>query len=78
MKTLSQELAIYKKLVIPGDAGPVQIIECQRAFYAGALALNNIYLESLTENVSEAQAVMNIEQAQKDLANFFAQASMKF
>lgn len=44
----------YEKVLVPVGAGRVQIIECRRAFYAGANALFGGIFENLTPG-SEAE-----------------------
>lgn len=35
----------YRDEVVPKDAGPIQLLECERAFYAGAVVALNASLE---------------------------------
>ena len=78
MKTLPEEFARYERLMIPANAGPIQTQECQRAFYAGAAAMNNIVKESIKANASTAQADINIGAAQYDIGRFLAKTGKKF
>lgn len=37
----------YRTVTMPEDAGPVQVMECRRAFYAGALAFHGLSTQQL-------------------------------
>ena len=43
-RTVAEAWASYHREVIPKDAGPVQVQESQRNFYAGALAAFRIFI----------------------------------
>jgi hypothetical protein len=40
MKTLRESWLSYRRDVLPDHAPPVQVSECRRAFYAGAVAFS--------------------------------------
>lgn len=39
----------YRSRVIPPDAGPVQLLECRRAFIAGAKAMFDFIANNITD-----------------------------
>ena len=41
-KPVEAEWISYRKNVVPADAGPVQVVECRRAFYAGAVSMMRV------------------------------------
>jgi hypothetical protein len=47
MKLLETEFLNYRNALIPRDAGPVQLGESRRAFFAGAWALYALILNNL-------------------------------
>jgi len=60
----------YANEVIPKDAGQNQITECRRAFYAGAHAMDLIYLSTLRQDVNPGDAVKIIQDAKDELVDF--------
>lgn len=38
MRSIAMEFKDYRRVVMPSGAGDVQVKECKRAFYAGALS----------------------------------------
>lgn len=57
----------YRREVLPSTAPQVQIVECRRAFYAGAAALLSLQLHDL-EGGEEGWAMM--DGIQRELAEF--------
>ena len=47
---IAENFLTYRSEVIPQDAPPVQIEECRRAFFAGAVALYLLVLAGLSPN----------------------------
>lgn len=47
MKYIGPEFETYREQVIPADAPPVQVRECQLAFHAGAHALFQLLMRRL-------------------------------
>jgi hypothetical protein len=45
MNSFEKQWNDYYKLVVPVNAGPTQLIETRRAFYAGAIALMNVIMK---------------------------------
>ena len=62
MENLESKFWDYRKKVIPPSAPDVQVIECQRAFFAGSKATYDMLVEigSLTEEQAEA-AINDLE-----------------
>jgi hypothetical protein len=58
----------YHREVMPVTAGAVQIQECRRAFYAGAMHLFAAVLDN--SNVPEAEAMQRLKNLQAELAAF--------
>lgn len=54
MKTIGDQWQSYADDVMPKDASLRQVIECRRAFYAGAQAAYGLSLEIAALNDSEA------------------------
>jgi len=54
---LAKEWRSYRATIIPSGAQPIQIEECQRAFYAGALASFSVCTHTGEDSVSEADGV---------------------
>lgn len=51
----------YRELCIHKDAGPVQVEECRKCFYAGVMTMLTIN-DALSEpNVTEVQAILTLE-----------------
>lgn len=46
----------YRNQVIPRDAPPIQLIECRRAFYAGAQAFYGKFMALLTPESEPTEA----------------------
>ena len=45
---IAEKFSSYRRDVIPSDAPPVQIEECRRAFFAGAVSLYSIVMAGLS------------------------------
>ncbi len=45
---IAEKFASYRRDVIPNNAPPVQIEECRRAFFAGAVALYGLMMAGLS------------------------------
>jgi len=71
VKRLEPEWLSYRKEVIPKDAGGVQIEECRRAFYGGAVALFNAVMTMLDPQVEATEAdLQKMQDLQEELAAF--------
>jgi hypothetical protein len=58
----------YRRFIMPPDAGDVQIIECRRAFYAGAVQVFFAVIDNA--NLPEAEAMQRLSDYQAELAAF--------
>ncbi len=56
VKRLETEWLSYRAEVIPNDAPPVQLAECQRAFYGGALSLFKVVMTMLDPGAEPTEA----------------------
>lgn len=56
MKRIAREWESYQQKVLPPDAGPVQIQECRRAFYAGARSLFTLLAVGVSPGMDEPTA----------------------
>lgn len=66
MKTrIAESWLSFKAAVIPDDASPVQVTECRRAFYAGAIslfyALNNDISTSPEMTEADMQIMVDLD-----------------
>jgi len=66
MKSVKGEWEDYRRNVIPADAPEVQLVECRRAFYAGAVSLMRTVMtaigpeaEPTDEDVWRMQEIMD-------------------
>lgn len=70
-KFIEQEWLRYKPGVMPKDAGPTQIIQSRRAFYAGAQALFGIVTGFLSPGDKATSAdIVNMESLLAELDDF--------
>lgn len=69
--TLQDEWDRYRRDVIPAGASPVQRIESQRAFYAGAQMVLMILADLADDAVSEDQGVERIAALVRESLDFF-------
>ena len=60
---IQQRWVEYAERVIPKNAPTVQIVECRRAFFAGAVALHSVMMNGLSQgdDITEADETMMIE-----------------
>lgn len=61
MKTLREIWLSYLERVVPNTAGPVQVEETRRAFYAGAIAILGAAYQLGEETVSVDDGVVALE-----------------
>lgn len=67
---IQEEFNSYRKAVIPREASDVQVRECRRAFYAGALALlTRIQMGASKQGDSDADLALMVE-IQEELQDF--------
>lgn len=46
---LADAWASYRESVVPAEAGEVQVQECRRAFYAGARAIEAMFISAMVD-----------------------------
>lgn len=67
--------ATYLEAVMPNEAGPIQIEETRRAFFAGAQHLYAMIMHGLTDGTEPTQTdldrMLNIEKELADFASSF-------
>ena len=74
---LGRAWASYRERVVPADASPVQVQECQRAFYMGAAALYYDLMNGLSEGPDTTQADEEYMAAvDRELRAFIAQVGI--
>lgn len=69
MNTVKEKWESYLREVVPANAGPVQVEECRRAFYAGAGSLLNI-TSTVIPYMSEDAGVAVLEGLHQELQGF--------
>jgi hypothetical protein len=74
MKVIENGFKSYQALVIPKDAPEVQVIECRRAFYAGAAILLTSMMNIMDEDREPtANDMMKMAGIQAELDAFGAE-----
>jgi hypothetical protein len=63
----------YRAGVVPRDAGPTQVLECKRAFVAGAIVVLTAFKRVGEDDISEDAAVEIIAELDKDVAKLTAE-----
>lgn len=60
---IQQQWVEYAERVIPKGAPTVQIVECRRAFFAGAVAFHSVMLNGLSgcDDITSADEAMMLE-----------------
>jgi hypothetical protein len=76
MKTIKQAWLDYQKKVLPKDAPPIQVRECQTAFYAGALVAKQKIISISEEDVSEEVGAMMMIDVHNEINNFFKEVRL--
>lgn len=70
--------AVYLRTIMPKDAGPVQISETQKAFYAGAQHLYSMIMHGLTEGSEPTETDLNrMANIEAELADWATKALME-
>lgn len=67
---IQSEFDSYMREVIPVNAPAVQIVECKRAFFAGAHAVLSQVIKFGDEEVSENVGVEGLERMRQELLKF--------
>lgn len=73
MNTIQEQWESFRKAVIPPTAGPVQVQEMRRAFYAGAEAMWRINMAIGEDSVSEDGGVAILEGVNQEIRQFVEQ-----
>ena len=68
MNTIQEQWDTFRKLVIPKNAPPIQVIEMKLAFYGGVEAMMRIQF-NITD-LSEDAGVAILEETRKELDQF--------
>lgn len=68
--TLGGEWEIFRKDVIPPGAPPIQLVECRRAFYAGAHAALQLMATVGDSGVSEETGAAYVESLMQECRGF--------
>lgn len=63
---MQEEFESYRREVIPVNAPMAQIVECRRAFYAGAQAFRALCCRSPNDPAGEARFLLELEQELDD------------
>lgn len=61
METVQQAFESYLREVVPVDASAIQIQECRRAFYGGALSMLSTLMALGEDSITEDQGIDIIE-----------------
>lgn len=73
MKLLAESWATYRERVMPENAMRLQVVECRRAFYAGAESLYVGIMKGLDPGLEPTEADMaRMEDLDKELKQFAA------
>ena len=70
LKPVSEAWASYRERVLPADAGPIQVLECRRAFYAGVRALEGALEVISRPEVPEVEGVAYLEAVRREVMQF--------
>ena len=70
MKTIQEQWDDFEQAVVPKDAGPIQIKEMRRAFYAGTKHLLFEIMSLGDDDVSEEAGVDALEKYHQELIEF--------
>jgi hypothetical protein len=69
-KSIKSEWESYRTQVLPKHAPPIQIMECRRAFYAGAEAFFRCVFDVSGADVSEDAGAEYLETLNQELQRF--------
>ncbi len=73
LETVAESFATYRRKVLPPDAPPIQVVECQRAFYAGVyFCLMNLAYNIGDDSTSEEQGIVELEKLKAECERFAA------
>jgi hypothetical protein len=69
-KSIKSEWESYHTTVLPRNAPPIQIMECRRAFYAGAEAFFRCVYDVGSDDAPEDDGVEYLETLSQELQTF--------
>jgi hypothetical protein len=69
-KTVRKFWEFYKSAVLPPTASPIQVSECQLAFYGGATSILGEILRLGNEGLSEKKAVQGLQALLDEITEF--------
>ena len=72
MRTIRDHWMEYRIGVLPKTAPQVQVTECRRAFFAGAMAFFTLMNEASADPKSEEQGAAELEKLHQELMGFYA------
>ncbi len=73
MKSIKQEWELYKVVVVPAGASPIQLQETRRAFYAGAEAMTRLMHAATTQTATEEEGMQAFAEIERELQDFTRQ-----
>jgi hypothetical protein len=81
MDLVRSKWELYRSLVLPPDALPAQVSECQKAFYAGANCLFDLLMEDIEPGQGptdrDVQKLQNIRDELGEFVNYMLRESMQ-
>jgi len=78
MRTLKSQWAEYRERVVPATAPAVQVLECRRAFYAGAECLLRAIMQGLDPGLEPTDADLSrMESIEAELSAFAADVTAR-
>lgn len=78
VETVAESWESYRHEVLPANAGPAQIAETRRAFYAGSyITLMNIATHVGDPNADEEEGVENLERLKAECEAFAASVALE-
>lgn len=67
MKTIEAECDNFLEMVVPDTAPKVQIDGMRKAFYAGAVAMHNLFLSAVNSREDDEVSLENIERLSDEI-----------
>jgi hypothetical protein len=71
IKVIAKAWEGYRRTVMPADAGPEQVTETRRGFYAGAWALLTTMMALGSDEIDEDQGVDILESVKAEIEAFY-------
>lgn len=73
LPTIAEGFRAYRALVIPDDAGPVQVLETEAAFYGAVYWMLQSFLNSMDDDVDEDDGARGLERLKQESERFLLQ-----